>query len=347
MDFVGALGALSLGYSNQRVVEAVQRQAAKGVSFSLPTTLEVEVAEMLTALIPSVNRVRFLKNGDDASRAAIRIARAATGRQYILSDGYHGHSDIFTSLTPPALGIVDKFKILPLSEGTKDLPVGAFLPQCAAVIVEALRLDMSSEWQKYLTNLRDECRKKGVLFIMDEIVTGFRVPKWTVSNLWNLDPDIVLIGKGMANGYPLSAILGKREIMDQCEYFISTTFSGEAISLAACRATLEELQKRSFEDLLFYGKRFQDKLNSLHSEIRFEGYGTRAMLNTTNPTTTLFMQEMVKAGFLFGKAHFFHFGHLEENIEDITMATAATVVDRIKRGEVRLEGRAPTETFKR
>lgn len=341
VDFIAALGALSLGYSNQRVVEAAQRQCAKGASHSLPTTLEVEVAEMLCGLIPSGNRVRFLKNGDDAARAAVRIARAATGRTFILSDGYHGHSDLFTSLTPPALGITDTFHI----QGLPD-PV-EFLPECAAVIVEAVKLEMTDAWAEKLRTLRAECRKKGVVFIVDEIVTGFRVPKWTASNYWDLDPDIVLLGKGMANGFPLSAVLGKREVMDCGEYFVSTTFSGEAVSLAACKATLIELQKRSLEDLMYYALRQQEKLNQLHPDIRFEGWGTRAMLNTTHPTTTLFMQEMCRAGYLFGKAYFYHFGHLEENLESPLLSVAASVVERITRGEVRLDGKAPMETFKR
>jgi len=344
MDFICGLGAVSLGYSNQRVVEATQRQCAKGASHSLPTTLEVEVAEMLCGLIPSVNRVRFLKNGDDAARAAIRIARAATGRSLILSDGYHGHSDIFTSMTPPSLGIKEDFHIMPLNMEEpyfdKELHV-------AAVIVEALKLEMSDEWAKKLRSLRDHCRKNGTLFIIDEIITGFRVPGWTVSNMWDLDPDIILVGKGMANGFPLSAVMGKREFMDSSEYFVSTTFSGEAVSLAACKATLIEMQQKSFEDLMYYGKKLQDRLNSLHSDIKFEGWGTRCMLNSTHPSTALFMQEMCKAGFLFGKAHFFNFAHLEESVETQVLGIAATVVDRMKRGEVELEGSMPQETFRR
>lgn len=340
-DFVAGLGTLILGYNNQRIIEAAQRQCALGASHSLPTTLEVELAEMLTALIPSTQKVRFGKNGKDAAECAIKAARCATGRKKILSRGYHGCSDIFTSLTPPALGIKDTFEI----EAFKDL--NQIDDTVAAVIVEALELDFTEAWQVELTLIRETCKKKGVVFIIDEIITGFRVPQWTISNLWNLNPDIVLIGKAMASGFPLSACLGKREIMDSGEYFHSTTFGGEAVSLASSKATLQELQKRSFEDLMFYGNRLMDKLNKLHVDIHLKGWGTRGMLNTENPTTALFMQEMSKAGYLFGKAYFFTFAHLEENIEPMLMDAAEGVVEEIRKDMLCLAGPLPALSFVR
>ena len=143
--------------------------------------------------------------------------------------------------------------------------------------------------------------------------------------------------------FPSSRV--KKKIMDHGEYFISSTFSGEAISLSACKATIQRCRESFLKNLMFYGQRLQDKLNALHSEIKFEGYGTRAMLNTTNEITALFMQEMCKAGFLFGKAHFFNFAHLEANIEALVMNTAEGVIDQIKKGNVKLEGKAPQENF--
>jgi len=340
IDFVCGLGAVSLGYSNQAVIDAVYRQALKGASHSLPTTLEVEIAEHLSGTIPPAQKVRFLKTGNEASLASIRIARALTGRKEILTRGYHGHGDIFVSLTPPALGIADTFEIRPLQDN--DITTNT-----AAVLVEALELSFTDDWCAYLRGIRKRCQEVGAMFIMDEIVTGFRVPNWTVSQLWSIDPDMILLGKGMANGYPLSAVGGKKEVMDASEYFISSTFSGDAISLAACGATLDELQKRDFKDLMFYGARLQKRLNELHPDIKFDGYGTRCMLNVTTPTTGLFMQEMVKAGVLFGKAHFFNFSHLESNIESIVIAAAEAAAQRIKMGLVKPEGLMPQETFKR
>jgi hypothetical protein len=105
--------------------------------------------------------------------------------------------------------------------------------------------------------------------------------------------------------------------------------------------------KKNLEDLWFYGDRLRRNLNALLPEIVFEGYGTRGMLNTTNPTTALFMQEACKAGILFGKAWFFNFAHLEENIENFVLSVCSSIAERIKHGEVKLEGRMPEETFKR
>lgn len=349
LDFICALGASSLGYSHPKVQEAAHRQILKGASHSLPTTLEIEVAEKIASIIPSAEKMRFLKTGSEAASAAIRIARASTGKQIVWNDGYHGHADIFTSITSPALGVRDGFYLWDLKEeeGSFIKSFGTYLGETAAVIVESVKLDLSEVWQKKITELRNYCREHKIIFIIDEIITGFRVPQWTLSNLWNLDPDIILLGKGVANGFPLSIVAGKKEIMDSCEYFISSTFSGEAVSLAACEATIDSMHQLNFEDLMFYGKRLQSKLNALHPDIQLEGWGTRAMLNVTNLTTALFMQEMCKAGFLFGKAHFFNFAHLKENIESIVMSAAEAIVDKIKKGEVKLEGSLPGETFKR
>lgn len=345
VDFVAGLGSIILGYSNGRVVDAVQRQCAVGANHSLPTTLEIEVAEQISALVPAAKRIRFLKTGSEACSAAVRIARGITGRRVVLSQGYHGHSDLFTSLTLPRVGVKDDFQILSLD--FYEQPTFAKPQEIACIIVEALYLEMSEKWRTYLEYLRKYCTQHGIVLIFDEVITGFRVPDWTVSKMWGIEPDIIVMGKAIANGWPLALVAGKPEVMDGSEYFVSSTFSGEATSLAACQATMQELHRKNFQDLIFYGNRLQTILNSAHPEIRFEGYGTRAMLNTTNPTTGLFMQEMCKAGFLFGKAHFFHFAHMESEVERLVLSAAEGIIEQIKQGKVKLEGQAPQETFKR
>jgi glutamate-1-semialdehyde aminotransferase len=340
LDFVCGLGAVSLSYSNQKVIEAVTRQAQKGSSFSLPHTLEIETAEHIRGLVPGAERIRFLKNGDDASRAAVRIARAYTNRTRVLSDGYHGHSDLFTSLTEPALGVKDKHEIYPLEEDNIDSAV-------ACVIVEALKLSDKPQYMQWLKKIREKCREVGAVFVMDEIVTNCRVSNLTVSKWWDIDPDLILLGKGIANGWPIAVIGGKKDLMNCGEYFISTTFGGCAVDLAACNATLTEIEKRSLVDLVFYGKRLVDRLNALHPEIKWEGWGTRAQLNVENPTTQLFLQEAVRAGIFFGKAFFFNFAMLEANLEEFVLNTCRAIVERIKRGEVRMEGLPPHMSFKR
>ena len=342
IDFVSGLGSIILGYRPAQVVDAVCTQISRGVSHSLPTTLEVEVAEQLSSLIPAAQKIRFLKTGSEATSAALRIARLATGRALVLSRGYHGHSDIFTSLSAPSLGVVDKFNIKAFKEPEE------ITNEVAAGIVEAIELDGSDKWWDYLKRLREACDKTGAVLIFDEVITGFRVPKFTVSNWKNIQPDIICLGKAIANGFPLSVVAGKREVMDCGEYFISSTFSGEAASLAAAQQVLTIIEtKKNLEALWFYGDRLRTNLNALFPEVVFEGYGTRGMLNTTNPTTALFMQEACKAGILFGKAWFFNFAHLEENIENFTLSVCASIAERIKRGEVQLEGKMPEQPFVR
>lgn len=220
IDFVCGLGSNILGYRPAQVVDAVATQLSKGVSHSLPTTLEVETAEQLSSIIPACQKIRFLKTGSEATSASIRIARVATGRSLVLSRGYHGHSDIFTSLSAPALGVTDKFDIRTFKD------VEEITTDVAAVIVEAIELDATDKWWAYLKKLRERCNTTGTLLIFDEIITGFRVPKFSVSNWQNIQPDIICLGKAIANGFSLSVVAGKREVMDCGEYFISSTFSG-------------------------------------------------------------------------------------------------------------------------
>ncbi len=345
IDFVCALGSNILGYSNERVNSAVARQIYKGANFSLPSTLEVEVAEQVRVLIPAAEKIRFLKTGSEACSAAVRIARAATGKSICYSRGYHGHSDLFTSLTAPALGVEDEFAIRSLGDDLSVLEND----DVACVIVEALELRMDDEWQVYLNLLREVCTKRKIVLIFDEVITGLRVPKYSVSSMYSIKPDIICLGKAIANGYPLAVVAGTPEVMDSCEYFISSTFSGEAIALAACQATMTEVVvKRRVDDLCFYGGRLMARLNALALPgFKLEGYGSRGMLNVTNLATALFMQEMCKAGVLFGKAFFFSFAHLEEDVESMIMNIADDAARRILSGQVKLEGSAPVETFKR
>lgn len=346
VDFVGGLGAIILGYNHHKVTEAVQAQLSTGyVSGSFPHPIEIETAELIQDMFPACEKIRFLKNGDDATTAAVRIARAYTDRADILSEGYHGSSDIWTSLTPPAIGIKDKFEI------TKGFEF--FRSKLAGWIIEPIELDVSEKRQlevkyKFGERMPEKPNEPG-LIIFDEIITGCRVPQYSVHKWWEMKPDIVCLGKAIANGFPLSVVGGKKEIMDAKEYFISKTFSGEAVSLAACKATLTELKNKNMEDLFFYANRFQDKLNEMCKEIGVEikGYGTRGSMDLTDPKVALFCQESLKAGLLFGKAFFFNFSHLESNIEDHVFPILYDIVNNIRLKKVTLEGAVPVKPFVR
>lgn len=339
IDFIGALGATILGYNQPVITEAIRTQLESGyISGSLPHHLEIEVAEKICAMFP-VKRVRFVKTGSEACSAAVRIARSSSSGRYIYSDGYHGWHDGFTSLTEPAKGVKDQFYFKPLRKYDINWP--------SAAIIEPVALDISPQRKEEINAYWKQIRQKNGYMIFDEIITGLRFPKYSVAKCWDMTPDIMLLGKAMAGGLPLGVIAGQEDIMNQPDYFVSGTFSGEALSLAACRATLDEIRKRSIDDLFYYANRFMENLNKLHPNIKFTGYGTRAMLNITTRDSALFAQECCNAGILFGKAFFYHFGHMESNIDEMVLNICTDIAQKIKRGEVRYHGRLPTETFHR
>lgn len=341
IDFVSSLGAIILGHNHPKVHEAVSAQLNTGyVSGTFPHPIEIETAEIIQDMFPACERIRFLKNGDDATRAAIRIARTTsflnTKRSLVISEGYHGSSDLWTSLTPPAYGVKDMFHIAKY-ESDMELKNTIF-------ITEPVLLDTSDERKLFLKKA-----KKDSIVIYDEIITGCRVPQYSVHRWWDLKPDIVCLGKAIANGFPLSVVGGKKEIMDAKEYFISTTFSGEAVSIAACKATLLELKKKNMNDLCFYANRFQEKFNELCKGIgvSISGYGTRGSMDLTDPKVALFCQEAIKGGIIFGKAFFYHFGHYESGIEDYVFNILSDIVRKIELGKVKYEGELPVRPFVR
>lgn len=338
IDFVGALGSIILGHNHPKVIEAVHAQLKTGyVSGTFPHPIEIETSELIQDMFPACEKIRFMKNGDDATRAAVRIARTINqeGNGIVISEGYHGASDMWTSLTPPHLGVKDSFLI------TQNYPPN-LNPEI--FITEPVLFDISEERKKLITHKLTQH-----ITIFDEIITGCRVPSLSVHKWWNLKPDIVCLGKAIANGFPLSVVGGKKEIMDAKEYFISTTFSGEAVSLAACKATLTELRLKNINDLFFYANRFQDKFNALCGDLGVEikGYGTRGSMDLTKPEVALFCQEALKAGIIFGKAFFFNFAHMEEEIENVVFPLLQDIVNNIRLGKVKYEGQLPNTPFVR
>lgn len=333
LDFVSGLGCNILGYGHPKITEAVTAVLSRGPSLSLPSTLEVEVAEKL-CWITEFDRVKFVKSGTEACMAAVRIAKAYEDGS-VFSDGYHGHSDAFVSLMEPGLGKYQTLKSYELS--------GNALPHCKIFIVEPLKLDLekdkikTAEWMS---------RKKTMIF--DEIVTGFRVPQNFIYKEWEMRPDILCLGKALANGYPLAAVLMDKKYAEN-DYFVSGTYYGEMVSLAACKATLEELEKKKISELFYYGNRLMDGINNIVKDIGVElrGYGTRGMWDNEQRETALVMQELCKSGVLIGRAHFFNYAHLEAGIEEWFLNILTDVVTKIKRGGVTLEGDAPRNSFRR
>lgn len=344
-DFICGLGTNLLGYANERVNAAIFEQMQKGASLSLSTTLEVETAEKLKELFVFVDAVKFLKSGSEACSAALRIARAKTGRDIVLSEGYHGWHDDFVALTPPALG-VPKFLGYRDTYGMSKLADLPLDPSVAAVIVEPIITDASRERIEWLKRLREDCTRHGVMLIFDEIITGFRTPKYSVAAQYGIEPDLICLGKAIANGMPLAAVGGRYSVMNGAgEYFVSSTYAGETLSLAAAKATMTLLQtKHSVEDLWLYGADFRDRFNALWPDgLTIEGYPSRGTFKGDPKLRALFFQEACKAGVLFGPSWWFNFTHVDEYKSVLDLCR--DVLTRVRLGEVELEGLMPTSPF--
>lgn len=340
IDFVGANGTSVFGFAYDEVNLAVINQLKLGTLFSLGSNVEVECAEKLKALIPMIDKVRFLKTGTEACMAAVRIARAKTGRNLILSNGYHGHGDEFISLTPPGHGVIFSGYMHQFG-----FSLDVIDKSVAAVIIEPVMTDASEDRKTWLQALRTKCTETGALLIFDEIITGFRVPKFTITNYWGIQPDLICLGKGMANGMPIAAVGGARGVMDGVEWFVSSTFAGETLSLAAALKTMTLLRNKfQLEYLWERAKEFQADFNRLFEGlVSLEGYGTRAVFRGDETKKALLWQEACRAGILFGASFFFNFSHIA--VREQVLNSLKDIATRMRTGQCVLEGDLPTTPF--
>ncbi len=344
LDFVCGLGTNLLGYGHERVSQAINAQLRNGFSHSLATHHEIETAEKAKELFPFVDAWKFLKSGSEACSAALRIARAATGRESVLSEGYHGWHDSFVSLTAPALGVPRWPPVSPNPMFKLHSPqqIG---PGIAAVIVEPVMTDASPARRAFLEELRERCTQCGTMLIFDEVITGFRWPKFSVASDWNITPDLIVLGKAMAGGLPLAAVGGKYDVMNSKDYFVSSTYAGETLSLVAAKEVMTQLQTRyDIANLWEAGQAFAHQLNAIWpSKLGLEGYPTRGTFTGDPLTKALFFQECCDAGILFGPSWFISFAHLGEMAG--VMDICRDVLQRIRAGSVKLEGQMPVSPF--
>ena len=315
VDLVASLAAVTLGYGDPEINKAVKRQLKKGVSLSLSSKLETVVAEKIIDLVPSAEMVRFAKNGSDATSAAVRIARYFTRRDHIISIGYHGWHDWYIGSTTRSMGVPSAVQALTLSARYNDLSHVENLFEevkgdVAAVILEPM--NSVDPAPGYLESLRSFCSSNNILLIFDEVITGFRFAKGGAQELFGITPDLSCFGKGIANGFPISVIAGKREIMEGFkEVFFSGTFGGELLSLTAANVVLDKVKDgRVIPELYRVGQAIQEGLMSEISHKKYEfvnlsGNPTWTFLNWTlssdalqNQVKTYFLQEMFKRGIL-------------------------------------------------
>jgi len=249
-------GPVILGHDYPAVVEAVMRQLRDGLVFGSAHPLEVELAELLIQLIPCAEMVRFLKSGAEGTSAAVRLARAHTGRDTVISCGYNGWQDWSMAKNSAVAGIPAAVRALTLDlgfgdeEGLKEV----FCErgnEIAALVVAAPYDRGLEEIGGFLRQARELTQRCGAVLVYDEIVTGFRVALGGIQEATGIVPDLAVFSKGMANGFPIAAVAGRRKFMVAWERtVISSTFGGEACSLAAALATVRELKERCVPQVL-------------------------------------------------------------------------------------------------
>lgn len=344
LDCVMALGPVSLGYAYAPVDEAIRTQLERGITFSLMHPLEVEVAEMVREMVPCAEMVRFSKTGADATSAAVRLARAHTGRDKVVSCGYHGWHDFHAAVMPRNAGVPGAVRALSQSFPYGDLEAASALvdEHTACVILEPVAFELPDN--DFLPGLRALCDARGALLIFDEMWTGFRVALGGAQAAFNVTPDLACFSKAIANGMPLSVVCGGAEVMRHCEedIFFFTTFGGEALSLAAAKATLTLLRDRQVPAHLSHlGQRLIDGVQQLARThrldyVRCHGLPCRSALSIAKAgidaalPKSYVQQELLRRGVLWTGFHALSASHTAGDI-DYLLAAYADILPALDR----------------
>ena len=355
VDFVNGLCAINLGYCDDEIDDAVRTQLASGVVFTLSHALESEVAEQLCRMVPCAEMVRFGKNGSDATAGAIRLARAHTGRDRVAACGYHGWQDWYIGATSRNRGVPGAVSAL-----THVFPFGDLAAleallvsrpgEFAAVIMEPMNVAEPPEG--YLEGVKELAHHHGALLVFDETITGFRFAPGGAQQLFGVTPDLATFGKGMANGFPVSAVVGRGDLMKLMEeIFFSFTFGGETLSLAAALATMRKIERTgATAHMTAMGQRVQLGVAQLIADcglgatMSISGHPTWSFLTIkdTAPYSswdikTLFLQEMFAAGILTLGTHNLSHAHDEEDVSRLLGAYAKVlpmIRDALDKGDL-------------
>ena len=293
IDLINGLLPVILGYQDSDVDKAISAQLKKGITTSLSSELELKLSKILINCIPSAEMVRFAKNGADATAACVRLARAYTKKNVILCCGYHGWHDWYIGTTSRSLGVPKNIRNLSIKIPYNDLVslekiIKKNQNKIAALIMEPVNFIHPKK--NYLSNLKKILKKNKILLIFDEVCTGFRMSLGGAQEYFKIKPDLSAFGKAMGNGMPIAAVVGKKKIMNLCEkIFLSQTFSGETLSLAASIRTLQKIKsKKVIQKIWITGKQLKSfieleiKKNKLEKYIGISGYPPWTILNFKN-----------------------------------------------------------------
>ncbi|MCB1509497.1 MAG: aminotransferase class III-fold pyridoxal phosphate-dependent enzyme [Hyphomicrobiaceae bacterium] len=333
LDFVNGLASVTIGHCDPEVTAAVSRQLEDGTIFSLAHPLEVEVAELIIDMVPCAEMVRFGKNGSDATSGAVRAARAFTGRDRVALCGYHGWQDWYIGTTARNKGVPEAVRSLSHAFAYNDLAsleavLKAHEGEFAAVVLEPMNITWPAEG--FLEGVVRLAHEHGALAVFDETVTGFRFANGGAQELFGVTPDMACFGKGLANGYPLSAVAGRRDVMKEFEeIFFSFTMGGETLSLAAAKATLTKMRNDGVvAQVAARGKRLMKGVEDLiakHDCAHFLGSAGHPswsflVIKDAGDTSlwdikTLWMQEILARGILSVGTHNITFAHTDADID--------------------------------
>src|SRR3990167_2487977 len=288
-DYISGLGAIILGYADRFVNRRVVEQISLGNLYSMGYTRTISLAKSLTYHIPSAEMVKLFKNGTDATSAAVRVARAYTGKEKILVCGYHGWADWYAVCQKGKAGIprslealVGKFQYNDIESLRKHFTSD----DIAAVIMEPVQFEEPKN--DFLKQVKQVCQEHGALLIFDEIITGYRMGLSGAQGLLGVVPDLTTVSKAMGNGYPISALVGRKEYMEvwlRDDFFVSGTFNGDLVGVAAALEVTHQLEtndKAKLKAIWKSGQTFKDGANlitqNLKVDVRCEGYAPRTGL---------------------------------------------------------------------
>ena len=353
LDCSMGLSSVSLGHAYETVNEAVRKELEFGVNFQRPSYLEKEMAEAFLSLLPGHDMIKFAKNGSTATTAAVKLARAFTNRKYVVFPSDHpfySYDDWFIGKTAANRGVPNEFSNLSLTFLSTDLSTlkelfEKYPDQIACVISEPEKSHIDNP--NYVKNLAELCKKNGALFIMDEMVTGFKTAFPGSFSKFGIVPDMATWGKGIANGFSFCALTGKKEVMElggirakgaEKLFLISSTHGGETISLAAGIATINEFKSKNVvQHNHTLAKDLSDKVSVVLKNKKISEYVhfhpsewlpffvfKNAKKEICPGMRTLAMQEMIKRGVLFQGLFVPSFSHKKEDIDYFANALTET-----------------------
>ncbi|MFP9060602.1 aminotransferase class III-fold pyridoxal phosphate-dependent enzyme [Natrialbaceae archaeon A-chndr2] len=338
IDCNAALGPILLGHNYPAVTDAVKAQLDEGTMFTMEHPLHVEVAELFTEVVPCAEMVRFAKSGNDVTTLAAKVARAYTDRDVIATQGYHGWPDVWMSNKPALNAGIPEV----IGEYTEEFEYNDIESveqifekhpgDVAAIVTTSVNLEAPED--DFLEKLRDLADREGAVLVFDEVLTGFRFALGGAQEYFGVTPDLACFAKGMANGFPISALAGKREFMEvigRDDFFYSMTYAGDAASLAATKASITVQREENVHEHIFrVGESLMHSYNEIAGELgldgrtRAHGFPPRFVIQFFDEdgdhdqlVRSLFMQEAHKRGVLYTGGHIPTYSHTDEDVDTI------------------------------